>query len=311
MTKQRTRTFRRAILSFATISMLVPNAPAQGQTTADDRGNTMIHPTRTGFAPVNGLQLYYEIYGSGKPLILLHGGVMASEVFGANLPELARGRQVIAVHLQGHGRTKDIDRPLSMEGMADDVAALITHLGLGKADVLGYSMGGGVALHVAIRHPELVDRLVIVSEAMKHDGWYPEVRAAFKGMAAAAPQVGASLRQSPLATTYPDVNWETLFAKIGAMASQDYDWSAGVARIQSPTMLVFADADGMLPEHMVEFWRLLGGGQRDAGQDGSGRPVARLAILPGTTHYDILNTTAVAHAVIPFLDAAPAQPQAK
>jgi pimeloyl-ACP methyl ester carboxylesterase len=271
----------------------------------------MITPARTGFAPLNGLQLYYEIYGSGKPLIVLHGGVMASEVFGTNLPELARGRQVIAVHLQGHGRTKDLDRPLSMDSMADDVAALIAHLGLGKVDVLGYSMGGGVALHVAIRHPEVVDRLVIVSEAMKKSGWYPEVRAAFDGMAAAAPQIAANLRQSSLARTYPDVNWETLFAKIGAMAGHDYDWSAGVARIHSPTMLVFADADGMLPEHIVEFWRLLGGGQRDAGQDGSGRPAGRLAIIPGTTHYDILSTTAVAAAVIPFLDAAPAQPQAK
>ncbi len=255
------------------------------------------------YAPVNGLNLYYEIHGSGAPLILLHGGVGASEMFGANLAELAKARQVIAVHLQGHGHTRDIDRPLRYEHMADDIAALIAHLGFDKVDVMGYSMGGGVALQTAIRHPALVGKLVVVSETMKRDGWYPEVLVSFDQMAPAAAQIGAHLKQSPLAQSYPHIDWAALFTKIGDMETQDYDWSEGVAAITSPTMIVFADADAIRLEHIVEFYRLLGGGQRDAGLDGSARPAARLAIVPGATHYDILSTTVVAELVAPFLDA--------
>ena len=129
--------------------------------------------TKMGNASVNGLDVYYEIHGSGEPLVLLHGGVGASEMFGALLPALASERKVIAVHLQGHGRTKDIDRPLRFEQLADDVAALIRHLGLGKAALVGYSLGGAVALRTAIQHPEAASRLVVISEPCKHDGWVP------------------------------------------------------------------------------------------------------------------------------------------
>src|SRR5947199_1995690 len=138
------------------------------------------------YADVNGIKLYYEIHGTGRPLILLHGGLGAIEMFGPNLPALAKGRQVIAVDLQGHGRTADIDRPLSVALMADDIAALIRHLGLENADVLGYSLGGGVALQTAIRHPEVVRKLVVVSSAFKRDGWYPEVLAGMAAMNAEA-----------------------------------------------------------------------------------------------------------------------------
>jgi pimeloyl-ACP methyl ester carboxylesterase len=256
-------------------------------------------------APVNGLSLYYEIHGSGEPLILLHGGVAASEAFGPNLAALARGRQVIAVHLQGHGRTRDIDRPLRCELMADDIAALIAHLGLARADLLGYSMGGGVALQTAIRHPEVVRKLVVISVPMRHDASYPEVIASFNGMAASAAQIGASLKQSPMAQLYPDVDWGVLFTKLADLVTQDYDWSSEVAAIAAPTMLVFADADSIRPEHIIEFYKQLGGGQRDAGLDGSLRPSARLAIVPGTTHYNILATSVIAELVAPFLDAVP------
>src|SRR5215213_1361591 len=125
-------------------------------------------------AAVNGLELYYEIHGEGEPLILLHGGVGAIEMFGEVLPLLAEGRRVIAVDLQAHGRTADIDRPMTFEAMADDVAALIEHLGLGEADVMGYSLGGAVALRTAIRHPEVVRKLVLVPTPFKRDGWNPE-----------------------------------------------------------------------------------------------------------------------------------------
>lgn len=254
------------------------------------------------YADVNGLKLYYEIHGAGRPLVLLHGGVMASEAFGPSLARLAQGRQVIAVHLQGHGRTKDVDRPLRSETMADDVAGLIKALGLPKADVMGYSLGGAVALQTAIRHPDLIDRLVLVSTRMKYDGFYPEVLAAFDQMEASAPVIAGHLKASPMAAMYPDVDWETLFRKIGDMNKRPFDWSDAVAGLEAQTMLVFADADAIRPEHMVEFWKAIGGGQRDAGQDGAQRPKGRLAVISGATHYDLFSTTAPVEAVIPFLD---------
>ena len=256
---------------------------------------------KSGFAPVNGLQMYYEIHGNGEPLILLHGGVQASEAFGPNLPALAKSRQVIAVHLQGHGHTKDIDRPLRFESMADDIAALIAYLKLGKADLLGYSLGGGVALQTVIRHPASVKRLIVISAAMAQDGSYPEVNAAFDQMSLHAAQIAQNIKGSPLGKLYPEVNWENLLRKIGEMESQNFDWSAQVKQIQSPTELIFADADSIRPEHIVAFYEALGGGKRDAGQDGSLRSAARLGIVPGATHYNILSTIMVAEMVLPFL----------
>jgi pimeloyl-ACP methyl ester carboxylesterase len=261
---------------------------------------------KAGYAPVNGLELYHEIHGPAAsdhpPLVLLHGGVAASEIFEPLLPAFTEQRQVITVDLQGHGRTRDIDRPLRYEQMADDIAALLAQLGVDRADVAGYSMGGGVALQTAIRHPAIVEKLVVISVGIKHDGWYPEVRAAFDQMAANAAQLGAMLRQSPLADLYPDADWEGIFAKIGDMASREFDWTAGVAAISAPTMLIFADADAIHPEHIVEFFKLLGGGQRDGGLDGSGKPPGRLAILPGTTHYDLLAFPGLATLITSFLD---------
>ena len=149
---------------------------------------------QTGYAPVNDIELYYEIHGEGEPLVLLHGGVGASEMFGANLQELAKSRQVIAVHLQAHGRTADVDRPMGYEAMADDIAALIGHLGFERSDVMGYSLGGGVSLQTAIRHPEVVRKLVLVSSPFKREGWYPEVLAGMQ----MGPEAAESMTQSPL-----------------------------------------------------------------------------------------------------------------
>ena len=238
------------------------------------------------FADVNGQHIFYSVHGAGTPLILLHGGINPDS-FGDNLAELARGRQVIAVHLQAHGRTPDTDRPLRSESMGDDVAALIGHLDLGKADVMGYSLGAGVALQAAIRHPDAVDRLVIVSAAMKQDGFYPEGVAAFRQLEANAATYGPGVKASPLGQAYPDVDWTKLFSKVGDLTKRPFDWSADVAKLQARTLLVFADADAIRPEHMVEFWKALGGGQRDAGIDGSLRPENQLAIVPNTTHYTL------------------------
>jgi len=256
-------------------------------------------PAKTGYAPVNRLQLYYEIYGTGEPLILSHGGVVGITMFGPNLGALSQHRQVIAVELQGHGHTADIDRAMSFEAMADDIAGLMKYLGLKTADLMGYSLGGGVALQTAIRHPEMVRKLVIVSAPFRRDGWYPEVLA---GMARMGPGAAEMMKQSPLSKMYPNVNWVTLFSKLRDLLAKDYDWSQQVGAIKSPTMLVFADADAVRPSHIVEFFGVFGGGKQDAGIDGSKRPASRLAILPGLTHYNISSAADLANAVNPFLD---------
>src|SRR6266576_4127880 len=209
---------------------------------------------KTGYAPVNGLKLYYEIHGSGEPLILLHGGVVGITMFGPNVAALAEKRKVIAVELQGHGHTADIDRPLSFEAIADDIASLMKYLGIDRADVLGYSLGGGVALQMAIRHPEAVRKLVVVSAPFKHDGFYPEVLAA---MAQMGPAAAEGMKQSPLSQLYPNVNWAALFSKLGDLLRKDYDGSKEVAGIKARTMIVFADADAVRPAHIVEFFGLL------------------------------------------------------
>lgn len=238
------------------------------------------------FADVNGQHIYYSVHGAGKPLVLLHGGINP-DCFGSNLAELAKSRQVIAVHLQAHGHTPDTDRPLRTETMADDVAALIRHLNLGKADVMGYSLGSSVALQTAIRHPDVVDRLVLVAGRMRHDGSYPEVIAAFNQLEANAAMIGGGVKASPLGQAYPEVDWTNLFSKVGDMTKRPFDWSADVANVEARTLLVFADADAVRPEHIVEFWKALGGGQRDAGIDGSLRPANQLAIVPNTIHYTL------------------------
>jgi pimeloyl-ACP methyl ester carboxylesterase len=270
---------RRDFLKTATVTaVLTATLPVQAkETPAMPNAN---------FADVNGQHIFYSVHGAGKPLILLHGGI-DPDSFGSNRAELAKGRQVIAVHLQGHGRTPDSDRPLRPETLGDDVAALIGHLKLGKADVMGYSLGSGVALQTAIRHPDVVDRLVLVSGAMRKDGFYPEGVAAFNQLEANAATYGTSVKASPLGQVYSDVDWTNLFRKLGELTKRDYDWSADVAKVQARTLLVFADADAQRPEHMVEFWKALGGGQRDAGLDGSLRPPSQFAIVPNAIHYTL------------------------
>jgi pimeloyl-ACP methyl ester carboxylesterase len=225
-------------------------------------------------------------------------------MFGPNLATLAAGRKVVAVDLQGHGRTADIDRPLSTDLMADDIAALIEHLELGRADIMGYSLGGGVAVQTAIRHPEVVDRLVVVSTVFRRDAYYPDILAQQGQVTGAAAD---ALEQTPMYELYSRVaprpqDFPKLLDKIGAAMKVDFDLSVEIAGIEARTLVVAADADMFPPSHAVEMFALLGGGLRDGGWDGSGRPKSRFAILPGLTHYDIFAAPELVDVAIRFLD---------
>ncbi|HEY0604791.1 MAG TPA: alpha/beta hydrolase [Herpetosiphonaceae bacterium] len=257
---------------------------------------------QANYAAVNGLNLYYEIHGTGgQPLLMLHGAYMSIDAFGDLLPGLAATRQVIAVELQGHGRTADVDRPLRYEQMADDVAALLAELGLASVDIFGYSMGGGVALQVAIRHPQLVRKLIAASAAYNTEGIYPELLTVFDTI---TPEFFAG---SVMETEYkrlapnPD-DFPTLIAKLTELDKQILDWPAeDIQSITAPTMLIIGDSDVVRPEHALEMFRLLGGGVCG---DLSGLPNARLAVLPGTTHVAVIDQSDLLLAIIPpFLDA--------
>jgi len=257
-------------------------------------------------ARVNGIELGYQVEGKGDPLILLHGGFGSVEMFGPNVDLLAAGRQVIGVDLQSHGRSPATDRPMRFETMADDIAALIRSLGFERASIMGFSLGGGVGLRTGIQHPDVVERLVLVSTPFKRQGWYPEMTA---GMDAMGPETAEFLMQTPMYEAYKRIaprveDWPVLVRQVTEVIKIDYDWSAEIPGLSMPVMLVIGDADGVPPSHAVEFFGLLGGGKRDAGWDGSGMTQHRLAILAGVTHYDINLVPALSAAVIPFLDGA-------
>lgn len=257
-----------------------------------------------GLASVNGIELGWQSFGAGDPLILLHGGFGSVEMFGDNVAALAGGRRVIGVDLESHGRSPVTDRAMRFETMADDIAALIGELGVGRADVMGFSLGGGVALRTAIQHPDVVDRVVLVSTPVRRAGWHPEMTA---GMDAMGPAFAELMRRTPLFQTYERIaprveDWPVLVGQVAELLKIDYDWTAEARGIAAPTMLVIGDADGLPPRHAAEFFELLGGGLRDAGWDGSGMTKHRLAILPGVTHYDINVVPSLAAAVAGFLD---------
>src|SRR5215210_7111928 len=257
------------------------------------------------YAHTNGVDMYFEEHGSGDgtPLLLLHGGIGGGEIFASVAPELAENRRVIVPDLQGHGRTAEVDRPLRAEDLADDVAGLVEHLALERADVMGYSLGGEVAWRVAIQQPGRVRRLVVMSASCRRSGSFPEVLAAMDQMSAEmAPMMEQSAYYRHYAQHAPrPQDWAEHIERTAEMLKVDFDWTDEVAAIEAPTMLVFADSDSVMPDHVAELFRLRGGGLRDAGWDGSAQPVARLAVLPGRTHYDMIEAPGLVPAVLPFL----------
>jgi pimeloyl-ACP methyl ester carboxylesterase len=291
---------RRSFIARSTASIILA-----ASTLAVAQTSTPAAAPKSGYAPVDGLKLYYELHGTGEPLILLHGGVGATEMFNEIMPSLSRNRQVIAVDLQAHGRTADVNRPLSYEAMADDVSALIQYLKVDRADVMGYSVGGEVALRTAIQHPDVVRKLVLVSTTFSRDGWYPEI---VSGMTQMGVGSAEPMKQTPMYQLYARIaprpeDWPLLLTKLGEMFRKDYDWSKDVLAIKAPTLLVLGDADAVRIAHAVQFFELLGGGKKDGGWDGSGISNARLAILPGLTHYSIFSSPALVSTVTAFLDA--------
>jgi len=263
--------------------------------------NTTNHPAGN-YAAVNGISLYYEVHGTGKPLIMLHGGFGSFEMFSTLSPTLALNHQVIGVDLYGHGRTALTDRPLRFEHLADDIVGLIEHLGLEKADLLGFSLGGAVALQTAIRYPERVNNLVLISTPFKRTGWHPEHQA---GMAAIAPEI---FLNTPIYEDYRRVapkpeDFPRLVANMREALSQDYDWTEQVSALKPPTLIIAGDADGLPPSHAVAFFTLLGGGLKDAGWNGEHLVPSQLAILPGATHYNIhFRADLLLPVLAPFLD---------
>jgi pimeloyl-ACP methyl ester carboxylesterase len=261
-------------------------------------------PNKKGRESINGVDYYYEAHGKGRPLLLLHGGLGSIDMFGPALPALARNREVIAVDLQGHGRTPLGDRPFSLASMGDDMATLLKRLGREKADVVGYSFGGGVALRMAAQQPQSVARLVIVSAPYSDDGFY----AAMKPMqAAVSAQMAPMMKDTPMYKSYaalaPKVDdFPRLLDTMGAWMRQKYDWSEDVRTLKMPVMLVYGDSDMISPEHIVKFYQLLGGGLQDAGWQRETMAKNRLAILPDLTHYDIFGSPRLVSTVLMFVD---------
>jgi len=261
----------------------------------------------TGYAPVNGLNMYYEVHGSGEPVVLLHGAFMAiSGDWNDWVNDLAKTRKVIAVEMQGHGRTADIKRDLTFENLSDDVAVLLDHLKVPSADILGYSLGGGVAMQFAIRHPEKVRKVVSISAVIRNEGWVKEGREALRNITAevfkGSPIEAEYMKLSPTPNEFPG------FVKhVIAMASQPYDFGADKFKAtKAPMFFIHGDADGVRFDHIAEMYRLKGGGNIHG--DMQPRSESRLAILPDTTHVTLMNKMSIiVPMIIDFLDAKPAK----
>ncbi len=290
-------TFSTLVLATALTVAAATNSKAQG--------TPVSNPTKSGRVQANGIDYYYEIHGSGEPLLLLHGGLGSMDMFRSSLlPALAKTRQVIAVDLQGHGRTTLGDRPIDLVDIGNDLAVVLDKLGFKQVDVAGYSFGGGAGLRLAIQHPALVRRLAVISAPYAQNGFFPEM---LPQQAAVGSAMADQMKETPMYKSYVAVapnpkDFPRLLDRMGELMRRPVDWSEDVKKLSIPVMLVFGDADMIRPEHIVQFYQLLGGGLKDAGWQREHMSRARLAILPDVTHYEMFLSPALAPTILPFLD---------
>lgn len=291
------------LFTAATAVLAMPALALAEETKASESASAAA-PAKSGHIEAGGINYYYEIHGEGEPLLLLHGGLGSTGMFAPIMPQLTENRTVIGVDLQGHGRTALGDRPISLEAMGDDMAAIVKALGYDRVDVLGYSFGGGVGFRFAVQHPEAVRRLALVSAGYARDGFYAE-------MLPQQAQVGAAMaefmKDTPMYKSYVAVapkpeDFPRLLDAMGSLMRRDYDYSADVATLKMPVMLVFGDSDMYRPEHIVKFYQMLGGGLKDAGWMRENLSQNRLAIIPNRTHYDMFFAPELTTTVLPFLN---------
>jgi pimeloyl-ACP methyl ester carboxylesterase len=283
-----------------------PAEPAQPAQSQGDAVMETLKPASTGYAEAaEGLRVYYEIYGQGEPIVVMPGGLGDSSSMMQVIGPLSRERQVIAIDLEGHGRTALRDTPMSHERNGDDVAAVLKHLNTAKADVAGYSHGGDAAIRMAIQHPDMVRNLIVISTAFEKDGWYPE---GIEGMEAVSSALFEQMKQTPFYTRYAEVaphpdQFPVLLDRMGELMRKDYDWRAEITKLPMPVLLLFADHDAVSMKHIAEFFALFEGGVRDAGWEGEPKYArARLAIVPGYTHYNFGMGPDVARVIEAYLD---------
>ena len=283
------------VLATATVGVRAGDASKQ-------KVNMDIKASSKGFLKVNGTELWHEVYGEGAPLVVLHGGLMTVPEMMPLIEPLAKTRKVIALELQGHGHTPDSDRPFALPTLGDDVAAVLDKLEIEQADVVGYSLGADVALRTAIQHPNKVRRLIVISTPFAKRGWYAEAR---KGMAAVGAQLAEPMKNTPtakLSRQWPEPQrFPKFLDKLGKMMAEDYDWSAEVKRLPMPVMLVYADHDSVAQAHIAEFFALLGGGISEPGWINTKLTNARLAIIPGYSHYNFMSSHEIAPIIEKFL----------
>ena len=263
-------------------------------------------PTSKGYADAaEGLRVYYEIYGKGEPIVVLAGGFGDVSSMTQVIGPLSRERQVIGIDLEGHGRTALRATPMSHERNGDDVAAVLRHLKIAKADVGGYSHGGDAAIRMTIQHPERVRNLIVISTAAERDGWYPENLKAMESVSSAQFK---QFQQTPFYKRYAEVaphpeQFPQLLDRMGVLMKKDYDWRAEIAAIRVPTLLLFCDHDAVSTRHIAEFFALFDGGVRDPGWEGEPKYArARLAIVPGYTHYNFGQGPDMARVIEAYLD---------
>ena len=289
---------RKSIMTIGLTTGTLLMASAQGNAQAGSA-------PRTGHIPASdGVNYYYEIHGQGEPVLLLHGGLMSIDLSGQVLQALANRRQVIAVDLQGHGRTTLGERPIDLVAIGNDLAMVVKKLGYDSVDVMGYSFGGGAGFRLAVQHPELVRRLVIVSSPFAQDGFFPEL---LPMQAAVGAGMADAMKTNPMYTSYARVaprpeDFPRLLDRMGEYMRKPYDWTEDVKKLKGPVMLVYGDADMVRPEHFIRVYQLLGGGLKDAGWQREHMSKNRLAIIPNLTHYEMFFSPVLVPTVLPFLN---------